>query len=548
MLVLVVISGVVGCGEKMESMPVFEPSLTDPDQGVVLTKTLVKLTRKADAGDVLAMVELGKFYDLGRNWGKPIQFFYIEPRGGSDPLIDYDKASAWYEKAAKHGNAESLGRLGRLFYSGRGVQKDFAKAFDLFQSAALQGDVIAQYGLGLIYLNGDGVSTDEVKGRELIEKSAAQNLPDAQNLVGVWHEEGFLGYSKNIGKAVEWWHKAAAKGHSRAQLSLGQAYRSGNGVPQDTVRAVEWFTKSAAQGNTIAQFFLGLEYAKSKGVMADAVLAYAWLNLAAGNALEVAGEMRDRVARKMSPSDIAEAQQMSSRWKIGETLARESGGAAEPRQPKSPGRLTKQGSATIFVVSKAGHAITNQHVTTGCSEIRIQGREQVAKLITEDSVNDLALVQMPATTTDAASIAFEPSKLRQGEDVIVFGFPLNSLLSSAGNLTPGVVSALSGLGNNTSQIQITAPIQPGSSGSPVLNKKGEVVGVVSLKLSDSKMVAATGSVGQNVNFAVSGQTLKTFLDMNQVPYSTGGYFSREKSRADLADVARKWTMLVECWR
>lgn len=117
-----------------------------------------------------------------------------------------------------------------------------------------------------------------------------------------------------------------------------------------------------------------------------------------------------------------------------------------------------------------------------------------------------------------------------------------------GNLTPGIISALTGLGNNTSQIQITAPIQPGSSGSPVLNKKGEVVGVVSMKLSDSKMAKATGQVGQNVNFAVGGQTLKSFLDAHKVDYSKGGFMSFDKSTADLADEAKKWTTVVECWK
>lgn len=117
-----------------------------------------------------------------------------------------------------------------------------------------------------------------------------------------------------------------------------------------------------------------------------------------------------------------------------------------------------------------------------------------------------------------------------------------------GNLTPGIISALTGLGNNTSQIQITAPIQPGSSGSPVLNKKGEVVGVVSMKLSDSKMAKATGQVGQNVNFAVSGQTLKSFLDAHKIEYSKGGFMPFDKSTADLADEAKKWTTVVECWK
>lgn len=200
------------------------------------------------------------------------------------------------------------------------------------------------------------------------------------------------------------------------------------------------------------------------------------------------------------------------------------------------------------MVSRTGHAITNQHVAGGCTELRIQGRDGVAKLVTEDLVNDLSLVQIPGAVKDTAAITAEPGKLRQGEDIVVFGFPLNALLSSGGNLTPGLVSAMTGLGNNTNQIQITAPIQPGSSGSPVLNKKGEVVGVVSMKLSDSKMAKATGQIGQNVNFAASGQMLNTFLNTHKVEYRTGGILSFDKSTADLADEARKWTLVVECWK
>jgi TPR repeat protein len=506
--------------------------------------TLAELRKKAEVGDVLAMVELGKAYDLGRNWRKTIQFHYIAVRGDTDPMLDRKKAAELYEKAAKHGNAEAMGRLGRLIYEGSGVQKDLAKALEWFQSAAIQGDAIGQYGLGLMYIKGDSVSKDEIKGREWIEKSAAQTLPDAQNLVGVWHEAGF-GYSKDVAIAVDWWQKAATQGYAVAQLSLGQAYRDGTGVPVDMFKAAEWFGKSAAQGFTVSQMFLGEVYADGKRVPTDSVLAYAWLNLASGNGDDVAGKSRDRVARHMTPFELSEAQRLSSKWKTGQILVRE--GASGNAAP-SGGTLSKRSTGTIFVVSKTGHAVTNQHVTTGCTELRIQSREGVAKLITEDVVNDLALIQIPAPVTEAATIASDPGTLRQGEDVVVFGFPLNSLLSSGGNLSPGVVSALTGLGNNTNQIQITAPIQPGSSGSPVLNKKGAVIGVVSMKLSDLKMVTSTGSVGQNVNFAVNGQTLKTFLDMHKVTYNTGRLFSWEKTTADLADEARKWTLLVECWR
>ena len=70
-----------------------------------------------------------------------------------------------------------------------------------------------------------------------------------------------------------------------------------------------------------------------------------------------------------------------------------------------------------------------------------------------------------------------------------------------------------------------------------------------MKLDDKKMAKATGQIGQNVNFAVSGQTLKAFLDTHKVEYRSGGrLLSFEKNTADLADEARKWTLVVECWK
>ena len=69
-----------------------------------------------------------------------------------------------------------------------------------------------------------------------------------------------------------------------------------------------------------------------------------------------------------------------------------------------------------------------------------------------------------------------------------------------------------------------------------------------MKLSDSKMVKSTGQIAQNVNFAISGQTLKSFLDAHKVDYATGGFLSFNKSMSDLADQSKKWTSVVECWR
>src|SRR5207245_7164622 len=176
------------------------------------------------------------------------------------------------------------------------------------------------------------------------------------------------------------------------------------------------------------------------------------------------------------------------------------------------GALAKKGTGTAFIVSSEGHAVTNYHVVAKCKEVRVQGRSDLVQLVARDEVSDLALLKLPGETRAIATLSPKPGALRQGQDIVVFGFPLDSVLSSGGNLTPGVVSAITGLGNNSNQIQITAPIQPGSSGSPVLNKKGQVVGVVSMKLSDAAMAKNAGTLPQNVSCAVSGQTSHAFRD------------------------------------
>jgi TPR repeat protein len=428
------------------------------------------------------------------------------------------------------------------------VPKDAAKAVEWYLKAAAQGSAWAQYDLGGIYANGAGVPKDVAKAVEWYQKAANQGNAWAQYDLG-WMYGKDEGMPKDTAKEVAWYQKAAAQGHAVAQNSLGWMYANGEGVPKDAAKALEWYQKAATQGDAWAQYNLGEMYGKGEGISKDMVLAYAWINLAAGRGEKTAVMKRDLYEAQLSSSEKAEAQLISANWKIGQILLRDDKSAPDKPSKVSPlGTLSKQISGTAFIVSKSGQAITNHHVIDGCKEVRIEGREGVVKVSTADVVNDLALFQVPGTVNATAAINTDPAKLRQGDDIVVFGFPLNSVLSSGGNLTPGVVSALTGLGNNTNQIQITAPIQPGSSGSPVLNKKGEVVGVVSMKLSDSKMAKATGQIGQNVNFAVSGQTLKSFLDTNKVDYSKSGFMTFDKSTADLADEAKKWTAVVECWK
>ncbi len=93
-----------------------------------------------------------------------------------------------------------------------------------------------------------------------------------------------------------------------------------SGVPHDDAQAAAWFRKAADQGNTLAQLSLSAMYQKGSGVPQDDVRAHMWFNLAASRAPEAelhqeAVNRRDKVAAKMTPDQIAEAQRMAREWK-----------------------------------------------------------------------------------------------------------------------------------------------------------------------------------------------------------------------------------------
>ena len=86
-------------------------------------------------------------------------------------------------------------------------------------------------------------------------------------------------------------------------------------MPQDDAEAVRLFRKDADQGDTDAQYNLGLIYTVGSGVPQDYVLAHVWLNLAASQGDKAATSLRELVAAKMTPAQIAEAQKLAGEWK-----------------------------------------------------------------------------------------------------------------------------------------------------------------------------------------------------------------------------------------
>jgi len=212
----------------------------------------------------------------------------------------------------------------------------------------------------------------------------------------------------------------------------------------------------------------------------------------------------------------------------------------ERKDDENGGSATK-GFGTGFLVSGEGDFLTNNHVVQGCTSVSIDGLP--AAIVATDAAFDLALLRVaPAPTAEPAQFAEKPARLNS--DVTVIGYPLPDLLGGL-NVTRGSVTSLKGIAGDGVRMQISAPVQPGNSGGPVMNASGQVVGVVVSKL-DAQLVAdATGDIPQNINFAIRAEIAKLFLYQNGVEPEVV-----EETVAlppeDLAEIAKGFTRLVTC--
>lgn len=176
---------------------------------------------------------------------------------------------------------------------------DYAMALRLAGPAADHGDSRAQLLLGRIYSNGQGVQRSEAE-------------------------------------AMKWYQRAAIQGDAEAQLKIGDMYFEGQAVAQDYSAAARWYRFAANNDSASAQYNLGILYAKGDGVPQDNILAHMWFNLAAVNftsrlSRDRAIALRDTIARKLSPAEIAKAQEMAGKWQTAGTRKLRAYPTSDPR-------------------------------------------------------------------------------------------------------------------------------------------------------------------------------------------------------------------------
>jgi len=221
----------------------------------------------------------------------------------------------------------------------------------------------------------------------------------------------------------------------------------------------------------------------------------------------------------------------------------------QPRPPIERQAPRQVSSGTGFVVAPR-QIMTNQHVAEGCTAMRARlhtGQEIAATVIASDRERDLALLRTDADPGPVLSFR-RAADVRRGENVVTYGFPLAGLLSSGPTLTTGDVSALAGIGDNVRQIQISAPVQQGNSGGPLLDLRGQVVGVIVSKLNAQRIAQATGDIPQNVNFAVKHTEAVDFMREHGVQPLLEDTPPTLRTAAEIGDLAHASTVFLRCLR
>ena len=170
---------------------------------------------------------------------------------------------------------------------------------------------------------------------------------------------------------------------------------------------------------------------------------------------------------------------------------------------------------TGFIFSKENYIITNYHVVKNSGSILakfINGETVKAKVVAKDIRGDIAILKL--TDVPPFSVAQiklgDSSQARIGEKVFTIGYPASNLMGERPKYSEGVINAMTGLKDDPAFFQVSLPIQPGNSGGPLFNERGEVIGITTASLS-KLAIDAIGAIPQNVNYAIKSSFIKNLL-------------------------------------
>ncbi|MGD8851678.1 MAG: tetratricopeptide repeat-containing serine protease family protein [Gammaproteobacteria bacterium] len=323
---------------------------------------------------------------------------------------------------------------------------------------------------------------------------AEQGYVNAQINLAAMYEQGY-GVDRDLQKAADWYRAAAGQDSAIGQYNLGLFLAEHGGAQSATREGLRWIAKAANQGFVDAQLQLGLMYAR--GLAGEARLAEAphWLYQAGLGYLsgdDAAGVASAVSALQGTPAGRPLARDLEAR--LASWPGRAGTAAAAPR--------TAAGSAWPVA---AGYVVTSHHIVAGKGTLVLvdsRGAEIAARLAASDAENDIALLAVGDLRALPPALPLSATAARLGATVFTIGFPRADVMGTTPKLSLGIISSVNGMRDDPASYQISVPIQPGNSGGPLLNMRGEVVGLV------TAMLGRVRSTGGAEPFANIGYALK----------------------------------------
>jgi len=201
-------------------------------------------------------------------------------------------------------------------------------------------------------------------------------------------------------------------------------------------------------------------------------------------------------------------------------------------------------SGSGYFLTALGHIGTNAHVVSECRFLEVAGHG-TASLVRADEINDLAIIQLDSKRSDHFVQFRANQPIVRGEEVFVFGYPFAQILDNNLNFTHGLVSSLAGVRGDIRHFMVSAPVQPGNSGGPVLDKTGALIGTVVSRLDKLKTLRLAGDLPENINFAIRGRLMATFMEsLGLTPsYNT---ITSLKSTIKIDEEAARFTVQILC--
>ncbi|TAK43843.1 MAG: serine protease [Betaproteobacteria bacterium] len=333
--------------------------------------------------------------------------------------------------------------------------------------------------------------------------------------------------------AADWRSLAASPPAYQATIDL-DAVKSQQGLTQFTVRRVYIRAQPHASGKDI--------HSARVHYLADCKA-----NTVTQVVIQNFGEDRKQVEMRgrktVKRSELAPPKEGSE---VAEALKLACARATAPGAAKPPARSA---TGTGIVVTREGHVLTNEHVVRQCDSLELVddvNARYKATLKATDRAKDLALLAVETRSASVAVFRKDPVP-RLGEAVTIVGYPLVAVLGTRPSVGFGHVTSTVGVRGNPAQMQISVPVQRGSSGGPVIDQSGHVIGVVVSKLDALKLAEKLGDLAQNVNFAIRGDTVRAFLEAQRVDFSVSDNLTKLEN-TELASRGAAVTVRVRCLR